>query len=121
MLDKIIAYAKQLFSLTRDQEQSKSDIKEIRQHDKTQDERIHQLAEAFQRLGFEFQHDRELSARDRELLLVKLDNAFLRAERASPLALPSGTDGIEELRQQIVQLQQEVELLRQRLAAVEKK
>ena len=84
MLKPILEAGKQIMALTRDVQQCKIDVKEIRQHEKEQDLRIDQLAEAVQRLAFALQHDRDMSARDRENLLLRLENALLRFERRLP-------------------------------------
>ncbi len=73
-------------------QQNKADIKELRHHEREQDQRIDRLVEAVQELTFALQHDRDMSARDRENLLLRLENALLRFERR----LPSGSSDKKE-------------------------
>ena len=47
---------------------------------------VDKLADAVRQLAFELQHDRDMSARDREYLLLRLENALLRFERRLPPA-----------------------------------
>ena len=71
MIKQIVEYGKLLATLTRDVQQCKLDIKEDRQHNKEQDQRIDKLTEAVQELTFALQHDRDMSARARENLLLR--------------------------------------------------
>lgn len=74
MLDKSLDFGKQLFTLTRDVQQCKEDIKERRHHDKEQDKRIDELAVSVQSLMFELLRDRDMAARERENLVLRLEN-----------------------------------------------
>ena len=84
MLKQIADFAKQILSMARDIQQCKTDIANMRDHDKEQDRRLDELNEAVQRLTFELQHDRDMSARDRENLILRLENALLRVDRRLP-------------------------------------
>ena len=77
MWKQVVELGKQLIALTRDVQQCKSDISDIGQHSKEQDKRIDELAEAVQRLAFALQHDRDMAERDRENLILRLENAML--------------------------------------------
>ena len=89
---QIADVGRQILALGRDMQTCKSDIAEIRQHDKDQDKRIDELAEAVQRLAFALQHDRDMSARDRENLILRLENALLRFDRRLPASEKTGID-----------------------------
>jgi len=50
------------------------------------------LVQAVQQLRFEQQHDRDMAARDRENLMLRLENYLLRHDRGLP---PGGGAGSE--------------------------
>ena len=94
MWKQIADVGKQSLALARDMQQCKAGIAEVRQHDKEQDKRIDELTEAVQQLAFALQHDRDMSARDRENLLLRLENALLRFDRR--LSPPDNQTNISE-------------------------
>ena len=49
---------------------------------------VRALTQAIQQMQWEQRHDRDVSARDRENLILRLENYLLRAERS----LPPGSD-----------------------------
>lgn len=108
MFDKIIEFGKQIFTLTRDVNQCKEELKEKRQHDKDQDKRIDEIAVNVQSLMFELLRDREKAASERENLLLRLENTLLRNERALPPGLTQKDEEIAELRRQNEALQREI-------------
>jgi len=73
-----------LASLVQKTHQHEEDIKKLQQHQVNQDERIDKLTEAVQQLALALQHDRDMSARDRENLMLRLENALLRFEQRLP-------------------------------------
>lgn len=74
--------------------------------------------EAFQRLTFEFQRDRENAERDRALQRVQLENILLRSDRMFPA---KDRDFERHKDAQIEALQRENEELKKRLDALEGK
>ncbi len=88
MLDKLVEYGKQLFALTSDIKQCKEDIKQLRQDLKEVNQRLDRLTEVMQRFAYEVQRDRENAEKDRKILLLEIDNRFLRFERRLPPGSP---------------------------------
>jgi hypothetical protein len=91
MIKQIVEFSKQVLALTKEVQKCRTDITEIRQYDREQDQRIDQLVEAVRTLTYELKHDRDMSARDRENLVLRLENELLRFERRLPPAPTSGT------------------------------
>jgi len=48
---------------------------------------VRALARAVQQIQWEQKHDRDMAARDRENLILRLENYLLRAERGLPPAI----------------------------------
>lgn len=77
MWKQLLNFGKQIISLTRKTQEHDADIKEIRQE-------LRALSETLQQMQFEQRHDRDMAARDRENLLLRLENYLLRSERGLP-------------------------------------
>jgi hypothetical protein len=73
--------------------------------------------EAFQRLTYEFQRDRENAARDREIQRLQLENILLRSERRLS---PGDRDDDRAKDEQIAALKRENEELKGRLEQLER-
>jgi predicted nucleic acid-binding Zn-ribbon protein len=86
MWKELWEFGKQLLSLTRETQQSKADIASLQRELKEVRQELRMLAEAVHFLRFEQQRDRENAAHEREKLLLRLENAFLRLERRLPPA-----------------------------------
>ncbi|MBC7526030.1 MAG: hypothetical protein H7308_00595 [Chthonomonadaceae bacterium] len=90
MLKDIIGFGKQLVSLTRDVDQNKTAVKEVRIEVKELREEVNKLrqelnglARVVERLAFELQKDRESASQERRIQLLEIENRFLRFERSS--------------------------------------
>jgi hypothetical protein len=86
MWKELWEYGKQLLSLTRETQQSRAEIASLQRELKEVRQELRLLAEAVQFLRFEQQRDRENAAHERDKLLLRLENAFLRQERRLPPA-----------------------------------
>ena len=94
MWNKVYEYGKQLVSVVQKQQKHEEDIKELRQEvrEVRQDvnqlrEELRDLAHVVERLAYEIRHDRESANAERRVLLLEIENRFLRYERG----LPPGT------------------------------
>lgn len=84
MWKEAVNFAKQLFSLTRDVQQNKEDIKELRSEVKQLRQEFNELTRVVERLVVEWRHDRERAEAERRVLLLEIENRFLRYERGLP-------------------------------------
>lgn len=84
MWKEILEFGQRIFALNRRVEQHEEAIKELRQAIAKLNERVDLLAGVTQRLLFELERDRDIAARERENLLLRLENAMLRSERRLP-------------------------------------
>jgi predicted RNase H-like nuclease (RuvC/YqgF family) len=94
MLKPILDFSKQIFALNRDLQQCKADVADLRAHNKEQDDLIKDLIRAVDRLALRAEYDRETRDRDRadtqrdqENLVLRLENALMRAG----IGLPPGS------------------------------
>ena len=128
MWDKIWEYTKRVATLTRQTEENTKAIAEIRealkkgdQEDKALNEKMNRVTELIQRIGFEFQRDREKAETDRQMQLLSLENLMLRSDRR---VLPGEVlveNEAETLREQMESLKRENDELQKRLEALEQK
>lgn len=86
MLRQFFDYARSLLLLKEQTEKNTADIREIRQE-------LRELTAVVQGLIFEVQRTQENEAHEREKLMLRLENALLRAERQS---LPESKDPEKE-------------------------
>ena len=84
MWKQAIEFSKKLLSLMRHVQQLEEDNKELRQELKEVNQKVDRLSEIVQRLAYEFQRDRENGASERKILLLEIENRFLRNERGLP-------------------------------------
>ncbi len=115
MWKSFLAFAKRVVSQYKIFQQHEEDIKRLQLADKTKDERIERLAAAVQRIAIELEQDRSLSARDRENLVLRLENTLLRSERGISSIAPISETEIEQLRTLVNVLQQEVASLKNQI------
>ncbi len=99
MLKALVDFGKQIVALNRDVQQCKSDLKSVQQEMKEVRQDIVQLRQDFgdlvrvvERLSFDNERTREHEAHERQLLVLRLENALLRYERAAP-APQNGSGG----------------------------
>ena len=84
MLQKVVDFGKQLFSVMQKLQKHEEDIKEIRRDINQLRQEMNELTRIVERLAFEIQKDRESAARDREIQRLRLENILLRFERGLP-------------------------------------
>jgi predicted nucleic acid-binding Zn-ribbon protein len=84
MWQKIVDFGKQLFSAMQKLQQHEEDIKELRQEINRLRQDMGELTHAVERLAFEIRHGRDQAEAERKILLLEIDNRFLRYERSLP-------------------------------------
>ncbi len=84
MWKQFLDFSKQVIALTRRSQQHETDIKEVRQEMKELRDELRALTKVVQQIQWEQRHDRDIAARDRENLILRLENYLLRAERGLP-------------------------------------
>jgi TolA-binding protein len=84
MWKQILEFGKKLIALMRRVQSLEAESKDIRQELKELNQKVDRLTDIVQRLAYEFQRDRENSASERRILLLELENRFLRFERGLP-------------------------------------
>lgn len=119
MANQFVDFVKQIVALTRDVQQGKENVKELREDLKVANQKIDRLMEAFQRLTFEFQRDRENAVSEREMQRLRLENIVLRSERSLLPASPQPDHDKDVLREQMEALRRENEEPRKRLERLE--
>ena len=91
MIKQIIEIASRLFVVTKDVQQSKSDIKKLEQENRdlrreladiTQE--LHDSTCGFERLAYEIRRVSDTEAQERKLMPLQLENEFLKFERRLP-------------------------------------
>jgi len=81
-----------LFSLTRDVQQNKTDIKELSDEVRDIRQELTRLTLMVERLAVELNHDRQNAQRDHEMQQLRLENILLRFERTLPPAPNTNDD-----------------------------
>jgi hypothetical protein len=89
MWKDFLDYAKQLLALAQDTRENKAQIEK-------QQRQIEELTLIVQRLMFELLRDRDLAARNRENLLLRLENEMLKFERRLPSSMQEKSGGNKE-------------------------
>lgn len=84
MWKDVLEFGRRIFALTRKVDQHEEAIKELRGDLDALNERVDRLTEVTRRLIFELERDRDVAARERENLLLRLENAMPRFERRLP-------------------------------------
>lgn len=81
-----------MFSLTRDVQQNKTDIKELSDEVRDIRQELTRLTLMVERLAVELNHDRQNAQRDHEMQQLRLENILLRFERTLPPAPNTNDD-----------------------------
>lgn len=76
-LQELYKYGKQILALTQKVERHETDIEKIRVELST-------LTKTVERVIYEIRHDRDAAEKDREIVLLRLENQLLRFERRLP-------------------------------------
>lgn len=84
MWKQIVEFSQKLVLLMRRVQKLEEDNKELRQELKELNQKVDRLTDIVQRLAYEFQRDRENAAAERRILLLEIENRFLRFERTLP-------------------------------------
>lgn len=84
MLKPIFDFAKQLFALTQETQQNKSDIKEVRQEMKELRSELQRLTLIVQKISFETQRVSENEKHEREKLALQWKHDLSLMERRLP-------------------------------------
>ncbi len=84
MWKQFLDFSKQVIALTQKSRQHEADIKEVQQDLKELRNEVRALTQIIQEVKWEQRHDRELAARDREILILRLENYMYRSERSLP-------------------------------------
>ncbi len=95
MFQQIVAYVKQLFTLTRDMQQTKEEVKALHEENKAlrqeMNEQRLQYAEMTrfaERVVYELQRTQASAESDKKLLRLEMENLLLRHARGLPPAQP---------------------------------
>lgn len=96
MWKEILEYTNRVINLSQKQKQHEEDIKSLRQEMKALTMRVDQLTDAVQQIAFELRRTQEVSAKDRENLLLRMELALLKSGRELPPASPSHTGTLPE-------------------------
>ncbi len=85
MWERVANLFKTVVTLSEELKQNREDIKEIRQD-------LRDLTLIVHRLASDIEHTKELQARERENVMLQLENTFLRFERQVEHRLPPPRD-----------------------------
>jgi hypothetical protein len=94
----ILQHGKALFALGQKVERHQLDIRALDERLADLRREVETLAAAVQELRLQQQHDRDMAAKDRENLLLRLENYVLRAERRLPPPEPEDPAAQERTR-----------------------
>lgn len=84
MWKQIVEFGQKLITLMGRTQKLEEDNKELRQELKELNEKVDRLTDIVQRLAYELQHDRDSGTSERKILLLEIENRFLRFERGLP-------------------------------------
>lgn len=96
MWKQLLELGKQIVSLTRKTQQHEGDIKELRQEMKEMRQELRALSQTVQQIQFEQRHDHDMAVRDRENLMLRLENYLLRHDRGLPTNTGEGGSSAED-------------------------
>ena len=80
MLKPVIDATKQVLSLSHDVQQGKADMNTVQQEIKEMRTEISDLTDAVRQLAFRVQQIEDNYARDREMLVLRLENILLKSQ-----------------------------------------
>jgi chromosome segregation ATPase len=91
MWAKVVEYGKQLVSVVQKLQKHEEDIKEVRQELREVRQDVNRLREEFrdlarvvERLAYTMQRDRDRAEAEQRIMLLEIENRFLRHERRLP-------------------------------------
>lgn len=85
---KVVDYVRLLLDYSRQAQKNQREIEELRRQNNDLTDVLHVVYDELQQLRDEVRHGRELDARDRDNLLLRLQNEQLRFERNIERRLP---------------------------------
>ena len=95
MWEKLVEYGKQLVSILQTLQKHEEDLKEIREELRDVRQDVNQLRAEFrdlarvvERMAYAIQRDRDREEAERRILLLEVENRFLRHERGLPPGEP---------------------------------
>lgn len=88
MWKNIVDYSTRLISVVQKQKKHEEDIKTLTGEVKKLREEFRDLTRVVERLAYEIQRDRDKTEADKRILLLEIENRFLRSERGLPPAPP---------------------------------
>ena len=102
-IKQIFEIASRLFAVTKDVQQSKSDIEKLEQENKDLRREMAEIAQelrdstrGFERLAYEIRRVSDNETQERKLMALQLENEFLKFERRLPQSKSgSGDSGVE--------------------------
>ena len=86
MWKRIGEFVGKLFSLSQRMQKLEDDVKELREDNKRQSEKLDHVTDFLTGLALELKHHQEMTARDFDNLVLRIENALLRAQRDLPSA-----------------------------------
>jgi predicted RNase H-like nuclease (RuvC/YqgF family) len=84
MWKRFVEFSQKLISLMHRVRKLEEDNRELQQELKELNQKIERLTDIVQRLAYEFKSDRDNAASERRILLLEIENRFLRFERGLP-------------------------------------
>jgi len=84
MWKRLFEFGKLIASLTQKSREHEADIKQLQQDVKDVRLELRAVSEMLQLLRVEFHNERDVQARDRENLVLRLENTLLKFERRLP-------------------------------------
>lgn len=84
MWEKVVEYARLLLSVVQKQQKQEEDIRELRQDVNRLREEFRDFVHVVERLVYEMQRDRDKSEAEQKILLLEIENRFLRFEQRLP-------------------------------------
>lgn len=84
MWKQFLDFSKQVIALTQKSRQHEADITGVQRDLKELRNEVRALAQLVRDVQWEQRHDREMAARDREILILRLENYMFRNERGLP-------------------------------------
>ena len=118
MLKQIFDAGKGLALMYRRLVQCEEEIKKLQEADRDKEGRIQRSAGVNQRLAYEIDRNQQIAERDRENLVLRLENALLKNEQRF-LSVSAPQTEAPEWKAEITALRNEIEELKKRVATLE--
>ncbi len=116
MLKQIVDFTKSIATVYRRLTHTEEQIKKLQIRSDKHDDDLNDAKETLLKVLHEFDRDRQLAERDRENLLLRLENVLLRSGDQRALPPGASTPNLSDLEARIAVLETEVAELKRRLA-----